>query len=82
MYIIICLIFDYLDLKTKYIISRTSHEYFKLFNNYKRNNLLISSNVRLLKKVFNHWKHSKKDIKINNSWIPKNKPFNREILLF
>ena len=78
---IIPILFTYLNLECKYKVAQTNSEYLKLFQSYKRNNLYTSSNIKLLRKIINEWgkiKHRQ----VVNIWSPKNKPFNREILLF
>ena len=77
---IILVLFNYLDLKCKYKVAQTNSEYLKLFQSYKRNNLYTSSNIKLLQKIINKWKQIKHR-RVVNIWSPKNKPFNREILL-
>ena len=77
---IIPILFAYLNLESKYKVAQTNTEYFKLFQSYKRNNLYTNSNIELLQKIINEWKRIK-HTKVVNIWSPKNKPFNREILL-
>lgn len=78
---IIPVLFTYLDLECKYKVSQTNPEYLKLFQSYKKNNLYTSSNIKLLRKIIKEWKKIKHR-RVVNIWSPKNKPFNREILLF
>ena len=77
---IILVLFNYLNLKCKYKVAQTNSEYLKLFQSYKRNNLYTSSNIKMLQKIINKWKQIKHR-RVVNIWSPKNKPFNREILL-
>ena len=77
---IIPILFNYLDLKYKYKVAQTNSDYFKLFQSYKRSNLYTNSSIKLLRKTINKWKQIK-HTKVVNIWSPKNKPFNREILL-
>ena len=77
---IILVLFNYLNLECKYKVAQTNSEYLKLFQSYKRNNLYTSSNIKMLQKIINEWKQMKHR-RVVNIWSPKNKPFNREILL-
>ena len=77
---IIPVLFTYLNLESKYKVAQTNSEYLKLFQSYKRNNLYTSSNIKLLRKIIKEWKRIKHRRPVN-IWSPKNKPFNREILL-
>jgi len=78
---IIPVLFNYLDLECKCKVAQTNSEYLKLFQSYKRNNLYTSFNIKLLQKIISEWKKIKHR-RVVNIWSPKNKPFNREILLF
>ena len=77
---IIPILFNYLNLECKYKVAQTNSEYLELFQSYKRNNLYTSSNIKLLQKIIKEWKQIKHR-QVVNIWSPKNKPFNREILL-
>ena len=77
---IIPVLFTYLNLESKYKVAQTNSEYLKLFQSYKRNNLYTGSNIKLLRKIIKEWKQIKHR-QVVNIWSPKNKPFNREILL-
>ena len=77
---IIPVLFNYLNLECKYKVAQTNSEYLKLFQSYKRNNLYTSSNIKFLRKIIKEWKQIKHK-RVVNIWSPKNKPFNREILL-
>ena len=77
---IIPILFNYLDLECKYKVAKTNSEYLKLFQSFKRNNLYTNSNIKLLVKIISEWKEIKHK-RVVNIWSPKNKPFNREILL-
>ena len=78
---IIPVLFTYLNLECKYKIAQTHSDYYKLFQLYKRNNLYTSSNIKLLQKIIKEWKQIKHN-RVINIWSPKQKPFDREILLF
>lgn len=78
---IIPVLFTYLNLESKYNVAQTNSEYLKLFQSYKINNLYTNSNIKLLRKIIKEWKKIKHR-RVVNIWSPKNKPFNREILLF
>ena len=77
---IIPILFNYLDLESKYKVAQTNSEYHELFQSFKRNNLYTNSNIKLLQKIISEWKEIKHK-RVVNIWSPKNKPFNREILL-
>ncbi len=77
---IIPVLFTYLNLESKFNIAQTNSEYLKLFQSYKRNNLCTSFNIELLRKIIKKWKRIKHTRGVN-IWSPKNKQFNREILL-
>ena len=79
---IIPILFDYLDLKTKYKVALLNHDYLIIFNFYKKNRLYTNSNIKQLQIIIQKWKEVKNKKVIHNSWLPKKKPFNREILLF
>ena len=79
---IIAILFDYLDLKTKYKVALLNKYYLIEFNLYKKNRLYTNSNIKQLQIILQKWKEVKSKKIINNSWSPKRKPFNREILLF
>ena len=78
---IIPVLFTYLNLESKYKVAQTNSEYLKLFQSYKINSLYTSSNIKLLQKIIKEWKQIK-HTRVVNIWSPKNKPFNREIILF
>ena len=79
---ILLIIFDYLDLKNKFKVAKINKTYLNDFNLYKKHKLYTNSNINQLVIVFNKWKTIHKNIYISNSWSPKQKPFEREILLF
>ena len=72
----------HLDLKTKYKVALLNHDYLIIFNLYKKNRLYTNLNIKQLQIIIQKWKEVKNKKVINNSWLPKKKPFNREILLF
>lgn len=79
---IISIIFDYLDLKTKYKCALLNKDYLFLLNLYKKDKLYTNSNIQQLQIIIKKWKEIMKIKIVNNSWSPKRKPFNREILVF
>ena len=79
---IIPILFDYLDLKTKYKVGLLNNTYLSEFNLYKKNKLYTNSNIKQLQIIIQKWKEVKSKKIVNNSWSPKSKPFNREIILF
>lgn len=79
---ILSIIFDYLDLRTKYKCALLNKDYLCLFNLYKKDKLYTNSNIQQLQIILKKWKEIIKTKIVNNSWSPKRKPFNREILIF
>ncbi len=79
---ILSIIFDYLDLRTKYKCALLNKDYLCLLNLYKKDKLYTNSNIQQLQIILKEWKEIMKRKIVNNSWSPKRKPFNREILIF
>jgi hypothetical protein len=76
------IIFDYLDLRTKYKCALLNKDYLCLLKLYKKDKLYTNSNIQQLQIILKEWKEIMKTKIVNNSWSPKRKPFNREILIF
>ena len=79
---IIPILFDYLDLRSKYKLALLDCNYSKQLHLYKKSKLYTNSNIKQLQLIIKKWKAIKNERHVNNSWSPKRKLFDREILLF